>query len=93
MKFLTEDVAAITGGRFDFEEDPVQAARNMIDHIDRKRKDLGLGPTMYPVPYEGQQDLSLRHSGSAGYDEPVAAGSGPQPVCPGSPGSTPMIGD
>ena len=89
---LTKDVAELTGGRFDFEEDPVQAARNMIDHIDEKRKALGLGPTMYPVPYEGKQDVSLR-SGSSGAHEPVAALTGPQLVCPGSPGSTPEIQD
>ena len=92
LKFLTEGVSEITGGRFDFEEDPIQAARNMIDHIDRKRKSLGLGPTMYPVPYEGQQDVSLR-GGSFGAREPVAAGAGAQPTCPGGPGSTPIIAD
>jgi len=92
VKFLTEDIAKLTGGRFDFEEDPVQAARNMIDHIDRKRKDLGLGPTMYPVPYEGKQDVGARSSMSSGSREPVLAGAGrPQPVCPAGPGSAPTI--
>ena len=94
LKFLTKDIAEITGGRFDFEEDPVQAARNMIDHIDKKRKDLGLGPTMYPVPYEGNQDVNARHCVSSGFREFVVAGSGmPQQTCPGGPGSVPTIQD
>jgi carbon-monoxide dehydrogenase catalytic subunit len=94
VKFLTEDIANLTGGRFDFEEDPIQAARNMIDHIDQKRKDLGLGPTMYPVPYEGKQDVSTRRSGSAGSREPELMASGaPQPVCPGGPGSVTSVVD
>jgi carbon-monoxide dehydrogenase catalytic subunit len=93
LKFLTEGIAEITGGRFDFEEDPVQAARNMIDHIDEKRKALGLGPTMYPVPYEGNQDVSARRAGGAGFQETVEAGSAPAPTCPGGPGATPSIED
>ncbi len=93
LDFLTGGIAEITGGRFDFEEDPVQAARNMIDHMDEKRKALGLGPTMYPVPYEGTQDVSLRRSGSSGSREPVEAGAGSQFTCPGSPGSVATIED
>lgn len=94
LRFLTKDVAAMTGGRFDFEEDPIQAARNMIDHIDQKRKDLGLGPTMYPVPYEGKQDVSARSATSSGSREPALASvGGPRLVCPGGPGSVPSIGD
>jgi len=95
LKFLTgtEGISEITGGRFDFEEDPVQAARNMIDHMDRKRKALGLGPTMYAVPYEGEQDVSMRRSGSSGAHEPVAVGASPQLTCPGGPGSVATIED
>ncbi len=58
----------------------------MIDHIDKSRKALGLGPTKYPVPYEGKQDLSLRGH-SSGSHEPAAVATGPQPVCPTPPGS------
>ncbi len=90
LDFLTNGVAEITGGRFDFEEDPTQAARNMIDHMDRQRKNLGLGPTMYPVPYEGQQDVSLRSTASRS-SEPVEAGAGPQLSCPAGPGTAPTI--
>ena len=91
--FLTGGISEITGGRFDFEEDPVQGARNMIDHMDQKRKDLGLGPTMYPVPYEGKQDVSMRRSGSAGSREPVTADAGPNFTCPGGPGSVQAMED
>jgi len=93
LDFLTGGIAEITGGRFDFEEDPVQGARNMIDHMDEKRKALGLGPTMYPVPYEGAQDVSMRRSGSSGAHEPVEAGAGSQFTCPGAPGSVATMED
>jgi len=35
------------GGKFAFADDPVEMARLMIAHIDRKRKDLNLAPVMY----------------------------------------------
>ncbi len=92
LKFLTEDVAELTGGRFDFEEDPVRAARNMIDHIDEKRNALGLGPTMYPVPYDGNQDVSARGK-SSGSHEPAAATARPTQTCPAGPGATPAVGE
>ena len=46
-RFLTEDVEAITGGKFTFEEDPVVAARLMMAHMDTKRAALKLRPLMY----------------------------------------------
>lgn len=46
-KWLTEDVEHITGGKFNFEDDPVKAARLMIEHIDKKRAALKLRPMMY----------------------------------------------
>ncbi len=46
-RFLTEDVEAITGGKFSFEEDPVVAARLMMAHMDTKRTALKLRPLMY----------------------------------------------
>jgi carbon-monoxide dehydrogenase catalytic subunit len=46
-RFLTEDVEAITGGKFNFEEDPVVAARLMMAHMDTKRAALKLRPLMY----------------------------------------------
>ncbi|MCX7805294.1 MAG: anaerobic carbon-monoxide dehydrogenase catalytic subunit [Planctomycetota bacterium] len=52
MKWLTEDMEKRFGGKFAFESDPIKAAHIMIDHIDRKRKALGLRPMMYPQPYK-----------------------------------------
>jgi len=46
-KFVTEDVELITGGKWGFESDPLKIARNMIEHIDKKRKALNLKPMMY----------------------------------------------
>jgi len=48
---LTKTFEKHFGAMWAFEEDPVKAARLMIDHIDRKRADLGLPPPMYEVPY------------------------------------------
>ena len=49
LKFLTEDIEKMTGGKFAFNLDPVAIARGMIDHIDKKREALKLRPMMYPV--------------------------------------------
>ena len=51
-KFLTEDVEKITGGKFCFEEDAVEAAHRMIDHMDIKRAALKLKPMMFEQPYK-----------------------------------------
>ena len=53
-KWLTEDVEHITGGKFNFEDDPVKAARLMIEHMDKKRAALKLRPMMYK-PCEANQ--------------------------------------
>ena len=50
-KFVTEALEEKFGGMFAFEEDPVAAARLMLDHIDRKRAELKLRPMMYEQPY------------------------------------------
>ena len=42
------------GATWAFEPDPLKAAHLMIDHIDRKRADLGLPPPMYETPYPPQ---------------------------------------
>jgi len=51
-KYLTEEVEAQTGGKWAFEIDPVEAARKMIRHIDKKRKALKLKPPMYEQPFK-----------------------------------------
>ncbi|MDD5672951.1 MAG: anaerobic carbon-monoxide dehydrogenase catalytic subunit [Chitinivibrionales bacterium] len=50
-KFLTEGIEEYVGGKFCFEEDPIEAAHRMIDHIDKKRAALKLRPLMYAQPY------------------------------------------
>jgi len=50
-KFLTETFEKHFGATWAFEEDPIKAAHLMIDVLDRKRRDLGLPPLMYQVPY------------------------------------------
>jgi len=49
-RFLTQDVEALVGGKFCFENDPVKAARLMMQHMDRKREALKLKPLMYSQP-------------------------------------------
>jgi len=51
VELLTKTFEKSFGATWAFEEDPIKAARLMIDHIDRKRADLGLPPPMYDVPY------------------------------------------
>ncbi len=46
-EYLTKELADTVGGRFEFCDDPLEMARLMIAHIDRKRKDLNLKPCMY----------------------------------------------
>ncbi|MEW6081898.1 MAG: anaerobic carbon-monoxide dehydrogenase catalytic subunit [Bacillota bacterium] len=40
-KVLTQDIEGLTGGRVLVEEDPLKAARAMVDHIEEKRLSLG----------------------------------------------------
>jgi carbon-monoxide dehydrogenase catalytic subunit len=51
LAYLTEGIEQVVGGKWAFEEDPIRAARIMIDHIDKKRKVLKLAPLMYTQPY------------------------------------------
>jgi carbon-monoxide dehydrogenase catalytic subunit len=60
LDYLTNGIEKVFGGKFAFEADPVKSARLMIDHIDAKRKALGLPPAMYAP------------KGEAGAREPVA---------------------
>lgn len=41
-KFLTSDTEKIFGGKFDIEADPDEAAKKIIEHIEIKRKELGI---------------------------------------------------
>ena len=42
----------ITGGKWDFVKDPMVMARKMIDHIDQKRRALGLDKSKERVLYD-----------------------------------------
>jgi len=50
-ELLTKTFEKHFGATWAFEADPIKAAHLMIDHIDRKRTDLGLPPPMYDAPY------------------------------------------
>jgi carbon-monoxide dehydrogenase catalytic subunit len=50
--YLTGEIEQEVGGKWAFEEDPVEAARKMIRHIDSKRASLKLKPLMYARPME-----------------------------------------
>jgi carbon-monoxide dehydrogenase catalytic subunit len=50
-ELLTRTFEKHFGAAWAFEADPTKAAHLMIDHIDRKRADLGLPSPMYEVPY------------------------------------------
>ncbi|MBL7077413.1 MAG: hypothetical protein ISS31_08065, partial [Kiritimatiellae bacterium] len=60
-RFLTEDVEEITGGKFSFEEDPVEAAHLMMAHMDKKRAALKLRPLMFAKSFlAATEDTSAR---------------------------------
>ena len=42
VKLFTEDVEGLTGGKVALGDDPVQVARDIEDHIMKKRKKMGL---------------------------------------------------
>jgi carbon-monoxide dehydrogenase catalytic subunit len=45
--YLTKDLEGLVGARFEFCDDPLEMARLMIAHIDKKRQALKLKPAMY----------------------------------------------
>ncbi|MBI9099703.1 MAG: anaerobic carbon-monoxide dehydrogenase catalytic subunit [Spirochaetaceae bacterium] len=49
--YLTDEIEQETGGKWAFEEDPIEAAHKMIRHIDKKRKNLKLKPLVYEQPF------------------------------------------
>jgi len=67
MDLLTKKMEELFGATWAFEGDPIKAAHLMIDHIDRKRADLGLPPPMYPAPYapKTQEKTSRPAAGAA----------------------------
>ena len=58
--YITNELEGIIGGKFAFEVDPIKAAHMMIDHIDKKRKDLSLGPVMYESNKNEKEEAKVR---------------------------------
>ncbi len=54
--FLFKDYEKICGGKWDFETDPIKMAHMMIEHIDKKRKALGIDKARERVLY----DMAMR---------------------------------
>jgi carbon-monoxide dehydrogenase catalytic subunit len=54
--YLFKDFEKLYGGKWDFETDPLMMARKMIDHIDKKRKALGIDKARERVLY----DMAMR---------------------------------
>jgi len=55
-KFLFQDFEAMYGGMWAFEPDPIKAAQLMIDHIDKKRRALGIDKARERILY----DMTMR---------------------------------
>jgi len=60
--FLFKDFEQMYGGMWAFEPDPIKGAHLMIDHIDRKRKALGIDKARERVLY----DMAMRRELEAG---------------------------
>ncbi|MFC1984108.1 anaerobic carbon-monoxide dehydrogenase catalytic subunit [Chloroflexota bacterium] len=58
-KFLFEDFEDMYGGMWAFEPDPIQAAHLMIDHIDKKRKALGIDKARDRILYDMEMRREL----------------------------------
>jgi carbon-monoxide dehydrogenase catalytic subunit len=54
--YLFKDFEKIYGGKWDFETDPIKMAHLMIDHIDKKRKALGIDKSRERVLF----DMAMR---------------------------------
>ncbi|RKX94565.1 MAG: carbon-monoxide dehydrogenase catalytic subunit [Spirochaetes bacterium] len=54
-KYLTDEIENDVGGKWAFEEDPIEAAHMMIRHIDKKRKALKLKPMIYEQPFKPEE--------------------------------------
>lgn len=58
-KYLFEECEEAYGGKWAFEPDPVEAARLMIEHIDKKRKALGIDKAHERVLYDMEMRRAL----------------------------------
>ncbi len=55
LKYLTEEIEQETGGKWAFQEDPIETAHMMLRHIDKKRKALKLKPMLYEQPFKPEE--------------------------------------
>jgi len=55
FNYLTDEIEKEVGGKWAFEEDPVEAAHKMIRHIDKKRKLLKLKPLVYEQAFKVEE--------------------------------------
>ena len=78
VDLLTQGFQSHFGATWAFQPDPIKAAHLMIDHIDRKRQDLGLPPPMYEVPYLARtgEAATARGSVQPGQPAPIAEAVG-----------------
>jgi carbon-monoxide dehydrogenase catalytic subunit len=58
-KMLFEEMEETMGGKWAFEPDPIKAAKLMIDHIDAKRKVLGIDKARERVLYDMEMRREL----------------------------------
>ncbi len=54
--FLTNGIEEYVGGKFTFEEDPVEASHLMMAHMDKKRAALRLKPLMYAKTFLKEEE-------------------------------------
>jgi carbon-monoxide dehydrogenase catalytic subunit len=80
VDFLTKTLDEHFGATWSFEADPIKAAHLMIDHIDRKRADLGLPGPMYDVPYAPKTEECVGAARPVGPGEAMTSAAG---SCPG----------
>ncbi|MFC1912636.1 anaerobic carbon-monoxide dehydrogenase catalytic subunit [Chloroflexota bacterium] len=57
--YLFEEMEQIYGGKWDFQPDPIKAAQLMIEHIDKKRKALGIDKSRERVLYDMEMRREL----------------------------------
>ncbi len=57
--FLFKDFEEMYGGKWAFEPDPIQAAQLMIEHIDKKRKALGIDKARERILYDMEMRREL----------------------------------
>jgi len=66
LKYVTEDVEKITGGKWAFETDPIKGAHIMIKHIDSKRAALKLKPVGSETSGTKKEEAEIVASGKKG---------------------------